>query len=91
MSSPSKYHEDDRVQIGAERIKRTSVCYGAVEKETPHGFAIIMHNAVYAKKGNGQLERIDRKPKLGKAGKKEYKRIVREERKALVVEKTCKL
>ena len=65
-------------------VKRTSVYYEPVIKETPHGTAVIMHDAVYKKEKSGQLTRIDRKPKLGKAGRKAEKR-------AQMLERACQL
>lgn len=76
--STSKYHERDMVEVdspsGKKTVKRTSVCYKPKEKKTPHGTAVICHEGVYKKEESGQLTRIDRKPKLGKAGRKAEKR-----------------
>lgn len=98
--SASKYHDDDRVKVIKEKgkvtekhclVKRTSIMFNPKEMETPHGTAVIATDRVYAKKSNGQLERIDKKKIKGKAMKKEYKRIKMAELRIALEEKACKL
>lgn len=94
MAKPSRYHQDDRVEISAsgKKIPRTRACYNLRDVKGKDGKPLQEEDgtkliagvgAMYASDGKtGVLRRLD-KAKPGKAARKAEKRARQEARRAV--------